>query len=358
MKKILVLLLAVGLVFSMSVPAFADGDVDVTINGEYVEFDDDYGFAFIDKNNRTQVPLRITMESMGADVSWDNSTRTAIVKKNGITVKVPIGSRTVYVNGKAKQNDTVAVIKGNRTYLPIRIVAESLGAKVFWDAGSYTVVISTNGNSAYEHYGELLTVYKNWAKQGWQTNYTNGNKTLIGYVEDSETRAEQLDLKEIGYWFWDLNGDGKDELIIGRLGDDYWTPNLIYELYTYDKRNSGHPVKYLIGSQHMEHLIELSTDNHVYEANVIPLEFSLNRDYRFDGSELVLLREHWDFYDEDTDEYEVFYTDDPQEYSLDYDELKSYAWANMEYIKEEELEDLWGWNKMELYLRPLSGFSY
>ena len=63
----------------------------VVVDGQQVHFSEDMGIPFIDTNNRTQVPLRITMEAMGAKVEWDSGVRMAIVSKGNITVRVPIG---------------------------------------------------------------------------------------------------------------------------------------------------------------------------------------------------------------------------------------------------------------------------
>jgi hypothetical protein len=71
---------------------------------------------------------------MGADVSWNQEEQTAIITQNGITIKVPIGSDTFSAteNGSTStvKMDTAAIISEERTYVPIRFVAEALGAWV------------------------------------------------------------------------------------------------------------------------------------------------------------------------------------------------------------------------------------
>jgi len=109
---------------------------------DYVKYDTSYGFPFIDENNRTQVPFRITLENLGADVSWDGEASTAIAELNGIEVKIPIGKSYIVVDGKYVENDTASLIKDGRTYLPIRKVMESFGYTVGWDGLTQTVLIS------------------------------------------------------------------------------------------------------------------------------------------------------------------------------------------------------------------------
>jgi hypothetical protein len=125
----------------------AASEIGVTIDGKSVELQSGYGEPFIDSNNRTLVPLRGVMEAFGASVSWDETARKGNVEKNGTTVQVPIGESYILVNGVTVKNDTSAVIKNERTYLPIRAVLEAFGAGVAWNAGSKTVVVRTDGTT-------------------------------------------------------------------------------------------------------------------------------------------------------------------------------------------------------------------
>lgn len=142
MKKLVSALLVLCLVLGFSVSASAAADVAVSIDGERVAFSNDSGIPFIDSNCRTLVPLRITMETYGCSVYWDNENRTAIVYKDGVTVVCPIDKNYIEVNGEQVEIDTAAVIKGGRTYLPIRCVLEAVGATVGWESASKTVLVT------------------------------------------------------------------------------------------------------------------------------------------------------------------------------------------------------------------------
>lgn len=56
-------------------------------------------------------------------------------------IKLQIGSKIIEVNGNKKEMDTAAFIKDNRTFLPVRAVAEALGCEVDWDAKTQTVTL-------------------------------------------------------------------------------------------------------------------------------------------------------------------------------------------------------------------------
>jgi len=129
----------------LPVSAAAEGTVGVKIDGTDVVFNESSGSPFIDSNSRTLVPLRVTMESCGCTVTWDNENSKAIVYKDGVTVVVPIGENRIIINGVPSSIDTAAVILNSRTYLPIRSVLEAFGSDVGWDGASRTVTVALHG---------------------------------------------------------------------------------------------------------------------------------------------------------------------------------------------------------------------
>jgi len=82
---------------------------------------------FIDAGtNRTMVPLRAIAEGLGAEVIWDDATRTVSITRGGDTAFVTID--TPLPGGMG-----TTVIQDGRTFVPVRYVSEILGAEVIWD---------------------------------------------------------------------------------------------------------------------------------------------------------------------------------------------------------------------------------
>jgi len=148
MKKLLSVILSVTLLMSTVAIVSAESTTKISIDGKQVQYTTQSGQPFVDAANRTQVPFRQTMESFGATVEWDQTSNTAIAKKGGVEVKVPIGQRYIYKDGVQIANDTAALVKDNRTYLPIRAVVEAFGASVGWDSTTSTVTISNDSTTA------------------------------------------------------------------------------------------------------------------------------------------------------------------------------------------------------------------
>ncbi len=75
------------------------------------------------------------------DIVWDASNQKATFTDGTNTVELTIGSTTITVNGEAQTMDVAPEISNDRTMLPARWVAEAFGAQVGWDNLTRTVVI-------------------------------------------------------------------------------------------------------------------------------------------------------------------------------------------------------------------------
>ena len=98
--------------------------------------------APIIKNSRTMLPIRIIAENLGGRVTWDGDSRKVTVSRDNIYIELFIDSSYAKVNGQVVILDSPAFISNDRTYLPVRFIAENLGATVLWDNYSREVIIS------------------------------------------------------------------------------------------------------------------------------------------------------------------------------------------------------------------------
>jgi len=103
---------------------------------------DGLGTPFIDKKNRIMIPLRKSMEAIGATVNYDEKNSEVTVKKDETTIRIGINNNIIYVNDQRKEMDTSSVIKNQRTYIPLRNIFEAFGYKVEYHENSRTVFLS------------------------------------------------------------------------------------------------------------------------------------------------------------------------------------------------------------------------
>ena len=139
MKKpfafLIALVIAISLMPSMTLAAET---VTVFVNGEHLEFDVDP----IMEDGRVLVPMRGIFEAMGATVSWDNDSKTAVAARGDILLSVTIDSPTMIKNREPIYLDVPARIVDGRTMVPVRAISEGLEAKVEWNGENKWVLIT------------------------------------------------------------------------------------------------------------------------------------------------------------------------------------------------------------------------
>ena len=178
MKRFLTIFLCVALVFASAPMAFAADTpaVSVYIDGQQVVYTSSSGQPFIDGNNRTQVPLRATMEAYGCSVGWNSYTRTVTVTYGSQTVQLTIGSNYMNIGRYTGQwLDTQPVIIGGRTYLPIRAVLEAFGATVGYDAATRSITAESPAYKTLHHSDGVKSVEYEWTdpyNSFWGTDWT------------------------------------------------------------------------------------------------------------------------------------------------------------------------------------------
>jgi len=114
--------------------------IKVILDDVHMEFDVDPQMV----NDRTMVPMRAIFEAFGAQVEWEDATKTitALTPDEDVIV-LRIGSRTIEVNGVSSEIDVAPFIVNSRTLVPAKFVAEAMGATVDWDGATRTVIIKT-----------------------------------------------------------------------------------------------------------------------------------------------------------------------------------------------------------------------
>ena len=103
-------------------------------------------------SGRTMVPVRLIAETLGAQVEWLGDTRQVRITGGGHVVLLTIGSAEAAVDGEVAElyDGIPAVIAYDgttkRTMVPLRFVAEMLGAGAEFDRETRSVVITPAGS--------------------------------------------------------------------------------------------------------------------------------------------------------------------------------------------------------------------
>jgi hypothetical protein len=96
------------------------------------------------RDGTTLVPVRYLLEFLDAQVKWDQEKRqvTIIAPRLNKVIALTIGSKKATVNGEESLLETAAELIDNISYVPVRFIAEAMGARVDWDHERRTVVIT------------------------------------------------------------------------------------------------------------------------------------------------------------------------------------------------------------------------
>ena len=92
--------------------------------------------------DRTYVTLREYAEALGAEVEWDDSVKKVLVKDGSNVIEVQAGSDELTVNGQITKLSAPVQLVNDKTYVPLRVLAEGFGLQVEYIEGSRTVFVN------------------------------------------------------------------------------------------------------------------------------------------------------------------------------------------------------------------------
>lgn len=169
-SKLKLLGLTSALVFTMSTSVVAAEKINVSVNGEVVQFDTQ---PYIDQNGRTMVPIAKIADIFNANSSWNGANSTVTIKDDYTTIQLKIGESKIKVNGKDIAMDTQAVIKGGRTFVPLSAIAKAFDVGYTWNGATNTVAINADSLSK----GDVEINNNEYSAQDYSIiNISAGNK--------------------------------------------------------------------------------------------------------------------------------------------------------------------------------------
>lgn len=166
----------------------------VIINGQQILFD----VQPVLINGRVLVPLRGVTETLGAEVFWDNLSRTATIVQGTTKIVITVDSNTVYKNLYPIRLDVPARILNGRTMVPLRFISEAFGAVITWNPPTKSVTISYQINEKSETSRDPLFDSQWWLKgvqvpEAWYIEKGLTNPVIVA-VLDSGIDLQHPDL--------------------------------------------------------------------------------------------------------------------------------------------------------------------
>lgn len=171
---------------------------------------------------RTLVPVRFLAESLGYAVSWDPASRTVTLTGSSLAV-IRIDDTDWTFNGQPRRFDVPPKIYKDRTYLPLRAIAEAIGADVAWDGDSQTVIVSRLGQQA------MLRDLEQFAVQLINIERARAGLRQLAWDEAAANagRLHATDMAAGGFFsHWNRSGDLPIERYNRQGGNDAVSENL------------------------------------------------------------------------------------------------------------------------------------
>ena len=221
-KRILTLILALCMLASLSIPAFAEYPITVIVGGDEIYTD----VAPMIINGRTMLPVRAVFEAIGADVDYIDEERKVVATKDDKTIEFVIDSNIMTVDGEDTTIDVPATIVNSRTLAPLRACAEAFDLEVGWDDVSRTAIVKTEvailSESSYvDNFNETTTTYFTYDDNGFLiatestdgswTKYTNDHLGRVLVCESSSGLTVKYTYNQYGDLLTSDYGDGTGE---------------------------------------------------------------------------------------------------------------------------------------------------
>lgn len=153
MKKLISLLSVFAMLFVLATGIHAQeaGNsvgkaITVWLNEEQVQFGQN---APIVENGTTLVPAREILESLEYEISWDDENGVVIAEKYGLSLAFQIGNTTAYVNGIETELAAAPKVYNETTYVPVRIISETIGFDVKWNSSARSVSLTKEASTGY-----------------------------------------------------------------------------------------------------------------------------------------------------------------------------------------------------------------
>ncbi|MDQ0087234.1 hypothetical protein J2T12_000628 [Paenibacillus anaericanus] len=117
-------------------------ELNVTQKYFVIDTQSDY-YGVITKNNNSFVPLRYLSEQLDAEVKWVKGSNQIVIIDDitGVNITITVGSKEAKVGDNTVTLAQPAFIhKDGTTYIPLRFIAESLGAQVHSDSDGWITI--------------------------------------------------------------------------------------------------------------------------------------------------------------------------------------------------------------------------
>jgi N-acetylmuramoyl-L-alanine amidase len=120
-------------------PVVVSADHAIHIYVNGIKLESDIAPRMID--GHTYVPIRVVADEIGAEASWTKTEDKVKLKKGDVSIEMKLGSNLAVINGSPIQLPAAPLEIDGTAMVPLRYIGGQLGVKVIWDALTKSVLI-------------------------------------------------------------------------------------------------------------------------------------------------------------------------------------------------------------------------
>lgn len=181
-------------------------------------------------NGRLMLPVGVIFKALGAEVTWHEKERRVTATKGDLTILMEIGTSSMAVNGVPRKLEVPPMLIENRTFIPVRAVAEAMGLEVSWDPDTYTASLKDSFYVATNH---VLSV--------GDFNLTIGQSKA--QVIQMLGQPQRIDPSELGFDWYIYPNAYRNYLQVGIQNDKVVALYTNAKGFTYDQKlTQGKPI--------------------------------------------------------------------------------------------------------------------
>ena len=145
-------------------------------------------------NDRTLVPVRFIAESLGYDVEWNPTDNSAVI--DGGKIIMYIGTNKAKINGKNVTLDVASTLINDRTMVPLRVIAETLNCTVDWFGTNRMILVNKRASD-----GSEMSVFERYKQSDLFWNYSSPETEFLVWKADYPTLAAASDPSAYHSWW-------------------------------------------------------------------------------------------------------------------------------------------------------------
>lgn len=145
-------------------------------------------------NDRTLVPVRFIAESLGYDVEWNPADNSAVI--DGGKIIMYIGTNKAKINGQNVTLDVASTLINDRTMVPLRVIAETLNCTVDWFGTNRMILVNKRASD-----GSEMSVFERYKQSDLFWNYSSTDTEYLVWKADYPTLAKASDPATYHNWW-------------------------------------------------------------------------------------------------------------------------------------------------------------